>query len=126
MDDHNEQYHAFTNHPVILPPRFTAQVTGLPTKRKSGEGCILTEKGQYIHSSPFGSLGGASWVFVEYSLFVLKIHSFPHLRFIMLVIKYFRKCKSTSFLYSGLGYEKTIVTRTDRFVYGGHRLCEGL
>jgi hypothetical protein len=58
MDDHDEQYHAFTNHPLSLPPLFIAQVNGLPSKRKSGKGCILGEKGEYIQVSPFGGLGG--------------------------------------------------------------------
>jgi len=58
MDDHDEQYRAFTNHSLRLPPLFNAQVTGLPSKKKSGEGRILREKRQYIQISVFGSLGG--------------------------------------------------------------------
>jgi hypothetical protein len=57
MNDHDEQYHAIANHPPILPPFFIAQVNGLPSKGKSGEGCILGEKGQYIQ----GSLLGGRW-----------------------------------------------------------------
>jgi hypothetical protein len=35
-----------------------------------------------------GSLAGVNGLFVEYSLFVIKIHSFPYLRFAGLMIKY--------------------------------------
>ncbi len=81
MGDHDEQYHAFTSHSLILPPLFIAQVTGLPSKRKSGEDRIFREKKQYIQVSSFlapskgRQLSRSDMVLLLY----LKIHSFQYL-----------------------------------------------
>ncbi len=90
MDDHDEQYRAFTNHSLMLPP-LCLLLKLLDYRRKGNQvKTVFSEKNSSIFRfRPLAASEGRHPLSPTGSFyFILKIHSFQYLPFTVLVIRY--------------------------------------